>query len=261
MVYESLEVERDGPVAVVTLNRPERLNALSVALMREITAVAGELSADEAVRAVIFRGAGRYFTAGADLADAEQGDRTSGSHGARWRRFRVGPTMIRAIHEMNPITICAIHGGALGGGACIATACDFRLGAEGSVAGYPEIDLGMNLSWGALPLCVRLVGPARAKRMVVLGEKVPAETLVQWGFFDELIPESKLRERALELARAYAEKPPFAAQSIKRSINAIASAGDASVIHMDTDQYMLSVDSEEHRAAVAAFLEKRARKT
>lgn len=257
MEYKNLTITRDGPVSTVTLNRPDRLNALSVELMDELRVCAEKFRDDVETRVVIFAGAGKHFSAGADLTDPARAQLQNAPLIERRRATHLGQRMIRALLEIEQITIAAIHGVCLGGAACIATACDFRIGAEGCVAGYPEIDLAMNLSWFGLPLCVRLVGPARAKRMVILGQKEPADTLLQWGFLDEVAPQAELTARAKALATQYAAKPPMAAQMIKRSVNAIAGALDQAVMHMDTDQFLLASTTEDHADAVRAFREKR----
>ncbi len=159
--------------------------------------------------------------------------------------------------EMNQITIAAINGGALGGGAVIVSALDFRVAGKSAFVAYPEINLGISLSWLGLPLCVRLVGPARAKRMVILGRREPAKTLLEWGFIDEMVPDVELADRAVAMAREYARQPPIAAQMIKRSVNAISSALDSAIMHMDADQLLLSNLTEDHAEAVKAFFEKR----
>ncbi|HIE82380.1 MAG TPA: enoyl-CoA hydratase/isomerase family protein, partial [Dehalococcoidia bacterium] len=128
---------------------------------------------------------------------------------------------------------------------------------EGSFVAYPEINLGMNLSWYGLPLCVRLIGPARAKRFVILGERETADTLLEWGFVDEVVPQSQLMSSAEEMAQAYAAKPPIAAQMIKRSANAIAGSADQAIMHMDTDQFLLTNMTKDFAEGVSAFLEKR----
>jgi enoyl-CoA hydratase/carnithine racemase len=169
----------------------------------------------------------------------------------------IGSIWNTKILEIDQITIAAINGHALGGAACIATACDFRIGAEDCLIGYPEVSLAMNLSWMALPLCVHLIGPARAKRMVILGNKENADTLLKWGFLDEVVPENQLLNRAMEIAEAYAAQPPIAAQMVKRSVNAISSALDQSIMHMDSDQYLYATSGEDFKEAIQAFLEKR----
>jgi enoyl-CoA hydratase/carnithine racemase len=257
MPYEHIEVVRDGHVATVTLDRPERLNALGRALMLELIDAARAFATDTETRVVVFTGRGRHFSAGADLKDdTPRGDLPASRLQLR-RSLRVGPDLVRAIHDMDQITIAAVNGVALGGGACIATACDFRIGASDSACGYPEIDRGMNLQWTALPLCVHLVGPARAKRMIVLGRKEDASTLLDWGFYDEVVPPADLLGRARALANEYATKPPIAAQMIKQSVNAVVSAFDRAVMHMDLDQWMLTATTDDYREGIKAFLEKR----
>lgn len=165
--------------------------------------------------------------------------------------------MIQKLHEMNQITIAAINGGALGGGACIVSALDFRIGAEDCFVAYPEGALGIPLSWVSLPLCVHLIGPARAKRFVILAQKENATTLLNWGFLDEVVPSDRLMDRAMEMAENYAAMPPVAAQMIKRSVNAITSALDKAIMHMDSDQVLLASLTEDHSEGVKAFFEKR----
>ncbi|MBW2233259.1 MAG: enoyl-CoA hydratase/isomerase family protein [Deltaproteobacteria bacterium] len=258
MAYEYIEIAKDGHVATLTLNRPERLNALGRDLMLELIDAAHSFAHDTETRVVIFTGAGRHFCAGADLKDdTPRGDLPASRLQLR-RSLRAGPDLVRAIHEIDQITIAAVNGGALGGGACIATACDFRIGASDSFCGYPEIDRGMNLQWVALPLCVHLIGPARAKRMIMLGQKENAKTLLDWAFYDEVAGPDELLARARAMADEYAAKPPIAAQMIKQSVNAVASALDRAVMHMDLDQWMLTATTDDYREGIKAFLEKRA---
>jgi enoyl-CoA hydratase len=255
--YVFLEITRDGPIATVTLDRPDNLNALNQGLMRELTRAAEAFHDDTETRVVIFTGRGKHFCAGMDLRDRPDSDAGPRTRLDVRRALKLGPALIRAIHEMNAITIAAVNGGALGGGACITTACDFRIGAEGSFVGYPEINLGMNLQWVALPLCVHLVGPARAKRMIMLGNKESAETLLDWGFYDDVVPADELLDAAKTLAHAYAAQPPMAAQMIKQSINAVSSALDRAIMHMDHDQWLLTASTADYQEGVGAFFEKR----
>jgi len=257
MDYEHLVVERREHVAIVTLNRPDKLNALSIELMREIERVTEEFHEDVETRVVVFTGAGEHFSAGRDLKDEKLAEVEQASLLTRQRLFHLGPRMIRKLHEMDQITIAAVNGGALGGGACIVSALDFRVGAEDCFVAYPETGLGIPLSWVSLPLCVHLVGPARAKRLTVLARREDARTLLEWGFLDEIVPKGELVERALEMARAYAAKPPIAAQMVKRSVNAISSALDQAIMHMDSDQVLLAQGTEDFREGVGAFLQRR----
>ncbi|MBU0995759.1 MAG: enoyl-CoA hydratase/isomerase family protein [Proteobacteria bacterium] len=258
MRYTYLTVERDEHVATVSLNRPEKLNTLSIDLMKEIIQAVREFQEDEVSRVVIFTGKGKNFSCGVDLADSNQSSSMMGaSMLKKLRQLDLGPKMIREIYEMSQITIAAVNGFALGGGACIAAACDFRIGADDCRIGYPEVGLGMNLSWRALPMCVNLIGAARAKRMIILAQKENAETLLSWGFLDEVALKEELIAKAKEMAKAYAEKPPIAAQMVKKSVNAIASLTDQAVMHMDADQFMLSVGTQDFMEGIGAFFQKR----
>ena len=239
MPYEHLTVERLGNhIALVTFNRPQRANALNYAHLSEIEHVALAFRDDADTRVVVFTGAGKHFSSGADLKDAGFEPRTPLE--LRRRRNRIGERAIQALRNVDQITIAAWNGAAMGGGACIATALDLRIGAADCFMQYPEVDLGMNLMWQSLPLCIHLVGPARATRLVVGAERVAAPTLFQWGVLDECVPAEELMPRALAVATLYSRKPPVAAQMIKRSINAIVDAGDRAVMHMDADQNLLA---------------------
>ena len=254
-MYNLLSLKREGAVTTVTLNRPEALNALNRELMTEIEQVSGAFLDDEQTRVVVWKGAGKHFSAGADLKQGPAGVKTNLV--MRRRQAGLGARMIRAITEINQVTICSLHGVALGGAACIATACDFRIGADDCRVGYPEVNLGINLMWQSLPLCVRLVGPARAKRLVMLGQHEPAETLLEWGFLDEVVPAAELAAATAAMANQYAKQPPIAVQMIKQSINAISGAMDSALMHMDTDQNVLTTLTEDRVEGIKAFFEKR----
>lgn len=254
MAYKYITIERKEHIAVVTLNRPEKLNALSVDLMKEIEKVTEEFQEDIDTRVVIFKGEGKHFSAGRDLGDTYQ--QPTSVLGIQ-RSMNIGPRMIRKLFEMDQITIAAIHGSAVGGAACIVSALDFRIGTNDCTIGYPEAGLGMSLSWISLPLCVHLIGPARAKKMVILAQKINAQTLLDWGFLDEIATKNNLMERAYQMAKAYAAMPPIAAQMIKKSVNAISSALDQAIMHMDTDQVLLCQKTDDLKEGIQAFLEKR----
>ena len=253
MTYKHIRVTREAHVATVTFNRPEKANALNFEHLAEIEDAALSFRDDPESRVVIFTGTGRHFSSGADLTDP--GDAYRGSLVLRRRRARIGERTIDALYNMDQITIAAWNGAAMGGGACIATALDFRIGSIGCFMQYPEVDIGVNLMWKSLPLCVHLAGPARAKRLVAGGERIPAETLLTWGILDELVPSTELLERAQSLAEFYAGKPPVAAQMIKRSVNQIVSALDQAIMHMDFDQNLFSQGSEDRKTAIDAYLQ------
>lgn len=257
MKLNFLRIEHHGALANIQLNRPECGNALNLKLMAEIIQACESFKYDTETRVVVFCGAGKNFCVGADLKDPERKSRDEASLLQRSRSTQLGRELIQAILKINQITIAAVQGAAAGGGACIATACDFRIGVSDCKMGYPEVKLGMNLSWGALPLCYNLVGPARTKRMVIGGELEAAEELYKWGYLDELVAAADLDQAVQKMAKFYAERPPLAAQMIKRGINAMQMASNAAVMHMDGDQFTLASFSEDYRQQRAAFLAKK----
>lgn len=251
MEYKNLKVERGGEIARVTFNRPEKANALNYRHLEEIEHVANSFREDGVTRVVIFTGAGKHFNSGADLTEREP-EHTLLT--VRRRRRRIGERCIKALREIDQITIAAWKGAAMGGGACIATALDFRIGTKSCFMSYPEILIGVNLMWQSLPLCVHLVGAARAKQLVISGKHIKGPTLLEWGALDEMVETEEVMEKAMEWAQHYAAQPPVAAQMIKRSVNAISSVMDQSIMHMDFDQHLLTANTKDSATAVAAYL-------
>ena len=255
MTYEHVIVEREGEIATIRFNRPERANALHYEMIAEIEAAALSFRDDIESRVVIFTGAGKNFCAGADLGDSGAG--YSGPLIQTRRRRRIGERAIQAILEMDQITIAAWNGAAAGGGGCFAMAADFRVGTEDTLLFFPEVDLGLNLMWRSMPLCVSLVGPARAKRLMVGGERVRGQALLDWGLLDEMAPQDQLLSKTREMATFYAGKPHIAAQMIKRSINSYSTALDRAVMHSDVDQFLLSQSTDDHPIAARAYRDKK----
>ena len=251
-----IDVAREGHIATITINRPEKRNAITNEMMEDIERIARDFAKDEQTRAIIVRAEGRDFSVGADLSQPRfQGDPQSML--IRRRQLQLGSLMMRALREIHQPTICAVQGVATGGAACIATACDFRIAAADARMGYGEVKMGINLMWNAVPVCVALIGPARAKRMIMSGKLFDAPTLLGWGFLDEVVSRENLDATARSWAEEYAALPPIAVQMIKRSINQVSGALDQALMHMDADQWLLATHSEDFREAVGAFFEKR----
>lgn len=256
MHFQHVLIERSDAVATLTLNRADCGNALSIAFMQELIAAAKSFQQDTETRVVIVRGEGKHFSVGADLKDPARQQQSEADLLVRSRSTALGRELIQSILDINQVTIAAVQGVTAGGGACIASACDFRIGSDDCRIGYPEVKLGMNLSWGALPLCYTLIGPARTKRMVMGGELEAAKDLERWGFLDQTVPFEKLQEAATRMALHYAERPALSAQMIKRGINAMQQASLNEVMHMDGDQFTLATLSEDFEKARAEFLDK-----
>ena len=249
---EFLNVKKQDSIAIVSINRPDAMNALSKDVLKEFCSLQEYFRKDLETRVIIFTGVGDHFSAGADLKEKAQ----LSSKLESWRN-NFGKPAIKSILDIDQITIAAVNGYCLGGAACIASACDFRVASSKAILGYPEINLGINLNWLGLPLAVRLIGPAKAKKMVIGGENENAETLLKWGFYDEVCKPDELMEKALEMAHLYAAKSPIAAQMIKRSVNNLVYKNDESIMHMDYDQTLLTHETKDRKEAVTAFFEKR----
>ena len=248
--YDNLKVSRDSHVAVVTFNRPAKANALNHAHLVDIEAAALAFRDDPETRVVIFTGAGKHFSSGADL---DGGGPTGSGLLERRRIARIGERATLAVYNMDQITIAAWNGAAMGGGAVLATAMDLRIGADDCFMQYPEIDIGVNLMWKGLPLITHIAGPSRAKRLVVGGERIHARELEAWGVLDALTPRAELMDTAMAWATRYAAKPPIPAQMIKRSVNALVSALDVAVMHMDVDQNLLTATTGDRQTGIAAY--------
>jgi enoyl-CoA hydratase/carnithine racemase len=247
-------VNRDGPIATVTLDRSEKRNALTPASLLQLQRLAEGFADEPEIRAIIIRGEGKDFSVGADIS--QMGNRPPQTVQIR-RTAEQGARLMRAIREIHQPTICVLQGIATGGATCIATACDFRIGTPTARIGYGEVKLGINLMWNALPLAIQAVGLARAKRMVMTGDLFDAETMRDWGFFDEFVAAEESDAAALNMARRYASLPPIAVQMIKRSANAYAGALDQAVMHADADQWLIGTRTEDFKEGVQSFFEKR----
>lgn len=254
--YSNLFVERSGHVSVVTFNRPQKANALDRRHLEEIEAVSNSFRDDSETRVVVFTGAGKHFSSGADLSpDLDPIDQDAGLV-LRRRRARIGERAVQAILDIDQITVAAWNGAAMGGGACLATAMDFRIGSQDCFMQYPEIEIGVNLMWKSLALLVRLAGPSRTKRLVAGGERILARELLQWGILDQVVPPQDLLATAMEWAEKYARLPPIPQQMIKQSVNSIANALDTAIMHMDVDQNLLTASTVDRRQAIRSYLDK-----
>lgn len=247
-------LDTGGAIATITLDRSEKRNALTPASLRQLEEMAESLGDMPEVRAVIVRAEGGDFSVGADISG--MGGTPEPTVQLR-RTATQGARLMRALGEIHQPVICAVQGIATGGATCIATACDFRIAADDARMGYGEVKLGINLMWNALPLAVRLVGPSRAKQLVMSGDLFPAATLERWGFVDEIVPRAELEASARAMAERYAALPPIAVQMIKRSVNALSGAMDAAIMHADADQWLLGTRTEDFVEAITAFREKR----
>ena len=261
MEYETLLVEKSDHIATVTLNRPEKLNAINDQLLMDLEALANELREDFVTRVVILTGAGRAFSAGIDLsrlqdlAGAQQAQIPSAVE--RRRRGQLGQRAMNALERVEQVTIAAINGVAVGGGVSIALACDLRIAAESARFWIPEVNLGVPLSWGTIPRLVRLVGPAKAKELIMACDWVDANEALAIGLLNKVFPLDKLMECAQEMAEKIATKAPLAITMTKAAVNAVSAIGFGEMTYSDSDLLQLCSGTEDIREGLRASIEKR----
>ena len=257
MTTDLVKIEKANRIAIVRFDRGDHANALSFALIRELTAVARDLADDPDLCAVVLTGRMDNFCLGMDLKDEGVAKTASARLAVRRVLLKAGPRMCRAWEELDPLTIVAIEGWCTGGGAALAVSCDLRIIGAGGHFYVPEVERGFNMSWGAVPRITNLVGPAKAKRIVVLAEKLDAARALDWGLADEAVPDGTAVEAAMAMAYRAASLPPNAVRLCKAAINAHANALNATTSHADLDQFALTQNSGDCVEGVRAFMEKR----
>lgn len=251
-----VRIERNGRVATVTLDRGNAANALSLAAIRELTEAARSFEGDHETSAVILAG-GANFTMGFDLRDAESEELRSLDLSERRQRLAAGPRMCQAWQDIEPLTIAAVEGWCIGGGVALAVACDFRIVGRSATLYAPEIERGMNMSWGSVPRTVALIGPARTKQLFILAERVGARRALDWGLVDEVAEDGAVLDAARRTAGRAAGLPPIQLRMIKELIDANAHALGRATSAIDRDQSILAQQSGDFEEGVRSFLEGR----
>lgn len=255
--WKMLKVQLRGNVAEVRLHRPDHRNALSLQALRELNDCARALKPHTDIHAIVLTGSEEYFSAGADLADPERAGEGDLTLLERRQRVGAGPDMCDAWEALEQVTICALEGYCIGGGAALALACDFRIAGKGTSFRLPEVALGINMSWHTLPRLTALVGPARAKRFTIFSEALAAEDARAWGMIDALTQKGEALAHAREWADKIAKLPPVPVRMTKQAINQAALAQSRGTIFMDRDQFLLTSGANDFAEGVQAFIEKR----
>ncbi len=257
MTFKYVSIEKEGGLALVRFDRNENKNAFNQDLVLELTSVARSFHDDLETHAVILTGAANAFSAGADLRDAASWDISNKTDLELRERFYRGVRLCKAWEEMPQITIAAIEGMAVGAGVAIAIACDWRVMARDAYLYVPEVKIGLNLQWGALPRLITLVGPARAKRITLLCERMDAETALAWGLVEELAEGGGSVEKAKEMAETTLQMPATTVRMVKEAVNATATALHRASCFADGDQSQLTGSFQEAQAAPESFAKRR----
>jgi len=258
--FQTIKVEIEGPLGRLTLNRPERLNAIGATMLRELAEAARWFDTHRDLRVVIVSGAGRAFSAGADLKDSPAAAATASSGGSWLARREAGQLGLRAadaLENMHAVTIAQVHGYAVGGGLVLAAVCDLRVAAEDALFFIPEIELGIPLAWGGIPRLVREIGPALTKELVMTCRRFSPAEAKAVGFLNRVVPASRLQHEVEELAQQLISMPSVPIAITKEHVNSVVRAmGTGTTAFSDGDVLMGSFGEEESRAAATKYREK-----
>jgi len=250
--YETLLLERRGRVAVITINRPTKLNALNIQTRTEGAAALDELREDESVRVVVITGAGeKAFVAGADIAEFE------GRTAVTQRDVMTARSLFTAVDTFPKPVIAMINGFCLGGGCELALSCDIRVASESARFGQPEINLGIIPGGGGTQRLTRLVGEGKAMELILTGDMIDAQHAYNLGLVNLVVPAADLEAKTMELANRIAEKSPVALRMAKEAVKTAARANLDEGLRREIDLFALTFSSQDKDEGVRAFLEKR----
>jgi 2-(1,2-epoxy-1,2-dihydrophenyl)acetyl-CoA isomerase len=249
-------VSREEGIGTVTINRPEKLNALAGRMREELAEAIAELAGDAAVRVLVITGAGRAFCAGADIGYM-QSLLEAGDTATFTALVEAGRTVVTTIRQTPKPVIASVNGPAAGGGANLALACDLRIASSEARIGQTFSRIGLHPDWGGSFFLPRLVGPSRAFELLATGAMLDAEEALRLGLFNRVVPPERLAEETKAWARALAAQPPLALALIKRAVYASESRSLSEMLDLELEHQLRCFQSGDAREGFAAFLEKR----
>ena len=250
--YETLLLERRDRVALITINRPEKRNALNIQTREEGARMLEELRDDDSVGVVVITGAGdKAFIAGADIGEF------AGRTALTQRDVMTGRSLFTAIDTFPKPVIAMINGYCLGGGCELALACDVRISSETASFGQPEINLGIIPGGGGTQRLTRLVGEGKAMEMILTGDIINAQTAYNLGLVNMVVPAADLEAKTMEMANRIAEKSPVALRLAKEAVKLASRSNLDEGLRREVDLFALCFSSEDKDEGVRAFLEKR----
>jgi enoyl-CoA hydratase/carnithine racemase len=252
MEFNTLIVEADGARGGITLNRPDKLNALNGELLEELVAAARWFDEQPDIKVVVIAGSGRAFSAGADVTTF-----TEDVDGPVHRRSDRGRRMADAIEAMRAVTIAKIHGHCVGGALVLAAACDLRVASDETRFSIPEVDLGIPLAWGGIPRLVREIGPAATKELVMTCRPFYASEARDLGFLNRVVAAERLDAEVDALVSSLAEKPALPLEATKRHVNAVTAAMVGTERAWSDAHALVAARADpESRAAAQRYLER-----
>ena len=250
---QEVVVETEGAVGIVTLNRPQALNALSVSVMDAVVEVLGGLDRDKSIRVLVLAGLPKAFAAGADIgdmkdiADAQAAEKALANHLARWDK----------IGSLKKPLIAAVSGFVLGGGCELALACDMLVASETAVFGQPEVLIGVMPGAGGTQRLTKIVGKALAMEMCLTGRRLSAREAMSLGFVNKVVPVESYLSEAKKMAQHIASMPPLAVLAIKDSVRCSVDVSLAEGLKYERQLFYSLFSTQDQKEGMKAFVEKR----
>jgi enoyl-CoA hydratase len=253
MEYKNVLIEKEGKIAVITINRPKALNALNSETLKELDKVIDEVANDNEVLAVVITGAGeKAFVAGADISEMKDLSVLEG------RTFGIlGNNVFRKIETLEKPVIAAINGFALGGGCELSMSCDIRIASEKAKFGQPEVTLGITPGFGGTQRLARLVGMGMAKELIFSARTIKAEEALRIGLVNKVVAPEALMDEAKKLANTIASNAPVAVRLCKQAINRGMQVDIDTAINIEAEIFGECFSTEDQTDAMTAFVEKR----
>jgi enoyl-CoA hydratase len=252
MSYDFLFLEKENGIGVLSINRPEALNALNLDIMKELKRATDDVSRDDEIQVLIITGAGeKSFVAGADIKFMQN---LNPVEGRDWGIL--GQRVFRAIEELEKPVIAAVNGFALGGGCELAMAADIRLASEKAKFGQPEVGLGITPGHGGTQRLPRLVGAGRAKELCLTGDIIDAQEAYRIGLVNHVYPADKLMEAAKAMARRILQRAPIAVRYSKVAINRGMQTDIDTAMSIEADLFGLCFSTSDQKTGMAAFTHK-----
>ena len=251
-MYQTIRYEKQDNIGILTINRPEALNALNSAVVSDLEQAISEVEKDAEVGALIITGEGRSFVAGADIGEQYVMDVAAGR---KWGQR--GSALFRRIEKLEIPTIAAVNGFALGGGCELSMSCDIRICADTAVFGQPEAGLGITPGFGGTQRLARLVGPGMAKQLIYTAKNIKAAEALRIGLVNAVYPAQELLPAAEKLAGTIAKNAPIAVRACKKAINDGLQVDMDRAVTIEEKLFGSCFETADQKEGMGAFLEKR----
>jgi enoyl-CoA hydratase/carnithine racemase len=257
--FNNILVEQDGEILKVILNRPKVLNAMNIPMVEELLDLFSTIRHDRGIRFLVFTGAGRAFTSGADMkeTDAAREQGYAAFLEGRKVKQKLGHVFMKSLENLEQVTIVAANGMVVGAGIALALGCDFRIASDQALFSIPEAGIGIFFTWGSTARLVKLVGPSNAKELIMTCDQIDAEEAFRIGFVNKVVPHERLMEEVYGFIGKIARRSDIAVRQTKLIANAVSTPLIGDISNYEPELVELCYLNEDADEAVNAFKEKR----